>query len=145
MTAAPPYSIFVNSTDSFEDAWEPFFHLLHGFWPQADPVILNTETKTFVHPAVSITATQVARRGERRIPWGECMLRALDRVPTEMFVYLQDDYFLYDVVQTDKVEEAACVVEREGLDCLRAHGVRGKWALGDDGLPVAEVALADAR
>jgi hypothetical protein len=115
----PAYSIFVNSTDNFEDTWEPFFHLLNDFWPQTRPVILNTERKTFNHPDVPVTCTKVAREGETRIPWGECMLRALEHISTETFVYLQDDYFLYRAVKTDVVDEAARTVDAENLDCLR--------------------------
>lgn len=119
VSATPEYSIFVNSTDSFEDTWEPFFHLLADFWPQERPVVLNTERKRFAHPAFDVRATQVARPGEDRVPWGECMLRALDQIPTELFVYLQDDYFLYEPVKTEVVDEAARVMVAEGLDCLR--------------------------
>jgi len=119
VTDAPAYTIFVNSTDSFADTWEPFFHLLADFWPQSNPVILNTERAPFTHASVPITCTQVAREGEARIPWGECMLRALDHIPTETFVYLQDDYFLYAPVLTEIVDEAARIVHAENLDCLR--------------------------
>ena len=113
------YAIFVNSTDSFEDTWRPFFHLLGDFWPQEQPVVLNTERKSFAYPGVPIICTQVARAGEARISWSECMIRALDTIPTEEFVYLQDDYFLYASVDTAIVDEAVDIVRREGLDCLR--------------------------
>lgn len=119
MTDAPAYTIFVNSTDSFEDTWGPFFHLLADFWPASGPVVLNTERKGYSHPLFDVTATRVAREGETRIPWGECMLRALDHIPTETFVYLQDDYFLCAPVLTDVVAHAAHIVEAENLDCLR--------------------------
>jgi hypothetical protein len=119
VTDTPAYSIFVNSTDTFEDTWEPFFHLLGDFWPRAGRVTLNTERKTFTHPAVPVLCTQVAREGETRVPWGECMLRALEHIPTEVFVYLQDDYFLCEAVKTDVVDEAARIVRAEDLDCLR--------------------------
>jgi len=125
----PTYTIFVNSTDSFEDTWTPFFHLLGDNWPQSAPVVLNTETKSFEYPGLDIVSTRVARPGERRVPWGECMLRALDYIPTEMFVYLQDDYFLYDRVDVDKVDEAARIMQNHGLDCLRLMecGGGGPW------------------
>ena len=129
MTETPDYTIFVNSTDSFEDTWDPFFHLLHDYWPLAGPVVLNTETKTFSHPDVSVSCTRVAKAGETNVPWGECMLRALDHIPTELFVYLQDDYFLYDSVQNEIVDEAARIMREEGLDCLRLMecGGAGPW------------------
>jgi len=125
----PEYTIFVNSTDSFEDTWEPFFHLLHDYWPETGRVVLNTETKDFSHPHVPITCTRVARPGEGRIPWGECMLRALDHIPTELFIYLQDDYFLYDAVDTEAVDKAARIMVEEELDCLRLMecGGSGPW------------------
>jgi hypothetical protein len=47
------------------------------------------------------------------------MLRALEHIPTETLLYLQDDYFLYDTVRTDVVDEAARILETEDLDCLR--------------------------
>lgn len=119
MTDTPAYSVFVNSTDSFEDTWAPFFHLLGDYWPQTRSVILNTERKVFTHPDVSVSCTRIAGPGETRIPWGECMLRALEHIPTELFLYLQDDYFLYDTVRSEVVDEAARIVEAEGLDCLR--------------------------
>lgn len=130
MANAPAYTIFVNSTDSFDDAWGPFFTLLHTYWPQQPgPVILNTETKTFEHPHVRVQTTRIARRGESRVPWGECMLRALDHIPTEMFLYLQDDYFLYADVDAARVDEAAQIMNDEGLECLRLMecGGAGPW------------------
>lgn len=125
----PAYTLFVNSTDSFEDTWNPFFHLLRDYWPQMTGVVLNTETKRYAHDGLAITCTRVARLGEQRVAWGECMLRALDHIPTELFVYLQDDYFLNDRVMTDVVDEAARVMVREGLDCLRLMecGGAGPW------------------
>lgn len=113
------YSVFVNSTDSFEDTWGPFFHLLADYWPRAPRVVLNTERKCFECPGMPVACTRVAREGEASIPWGECMIRALDHIPTDIFIYLQDDYFLYDDVRTDVIEEAVGIVRREGLDCLR--------------------------
>lgn len=125
----PAYSLFVNSTDSFKVTWSPFFHLLQDYWPATTSAVLNTETETFAFPGIDIACTQIARPGEDRVPWGECMLRALDHIPTEMFVYLQDDYFLYDDVQVEVVDEAARVMEAEGLDCLRLMecGGGGPW------------------
>ena len=129
MSDTPAYSVFVNSTDSFDDTWELFFHLFHDYWPQVGAAVLNTETRSFRHPDVSVACTQVARAGEATVPWGACMLRALDHIPTEMFVYLQDDYFLYDSVNTEVVDEAARIMRDENLDCLRLMecGGSGPW------------------
>ena len=128
-TDTPAYTVFVNSTDSFADTWEPFFHLLHDFWPAAGEVVLNTEREDFSHADVPVTCTRIARPEEKRVPWGECVLRALDHIPTETFVYLQDDYFLYEDVRVDTVDEAVRIVHAEGLDCFRLMecGGAGPW------------------
>lgn len=129
MSGRPDYTVFVNSTDSFEDTWEPFFRLFCKYWPEQSAVVLNTETKSYQHEGLAITSTRVARPGETRVPWGECMLRALDHIPTEIFVYLQDDYFLYEPVKADVVDDAAAMMLAEDLDCLRLMecGGGGPW------------------
>jgi len=125
----PDYTLFVNSTDSFADTWDPFFGLLAEYWPQSKTVVLNTETASYCNEKVPIAATRVARSGEGRIPWGECMLRALDAIPTELFLYMQDDYFLCGTVNQGVIDEAVRVVESRGLDCLRLMecGGAGPW------------------
>jgi len=86
---SPDYTILVSSTGSFADMRAPFFHLLNDFWPQSRPDILNTEAKSFSRPDVPITCTQIAGEDETDIPCGEYMLRALDHIPNETFVYPQ--------------------------------------------------------
>jgi hypothetical protein len=129
LTSCPDYTVFVNSTDTFEDTWEAFFHLLAEYWPEVGHVVLNTETKEFSHPLLDITCTRVARSGEERVPWGECMVRALEHIPTETFVYLQDDYFLYDSIDMARMNEALRILAEEDLDCLRLFecGGAGPW------------------
>ena len=73
------------------------------------------------------------------------MFRALEHIPTETFVYLQDDYFLYDAVKTDVVDEAARIVEAEELDCLRLMECGEAGPYEGDVLPVALLCLATAR
>jgi hypothetical protein len=135
MTETPAYTIFVNSTDSFEDTWVPFFHLLADFWPDPGTVVLNTETQAYVDPRVDVVATQIARAGEGRIPWGECVIRALNHIPTETFIYLQDDYFLRAPVMHDVIEEAVRIVAAEGLDCLRLLECGGTGPFEPTGYP----------
>ena len=44
-------TIIVNSCDKYSDLWYPFFELLRIQWPDLSyPIILNTESKTYVHP-----------------------------------------------------------------------------------------------
>ena len=54
------FSVFVNSTDSFEDCWFPFFSLFKTFWPEfGGKIYLNTEAKQFCYPGLR----KVIKRG----------------------------------------------------------------------------------
>ena len=49
------YAILINSTDSFEDCWHPFFKLFSKFWPNYEgKIYLNTETKDFKYHELDI-------------------------------------------------------------------------------------------
>ena len=42
------FTVLVNSSDGFEDCWDPFFKLFDKYWPNCNaPIILNTEKKTY--------------------------------------------------------------------------------------------------
>jgi hypothetical protein len=101
-----PYTILVNSTDSFADCWQPFFKLLSKYWDGSKPkIVLNTETKEFSYSGLDITCAKVGESNPtKRLAWGECLLRCLNKINTEIIFYLQEDYFIngpVDVAQLD--------------------------------------------
>ena len=47
-------SVIVMSCDKYEEAWNPFFCLLHQYWPENDrSVYIVTEEKTCTVPNVT--------------------------------------------------------------------------------------------
>ena len=49
------YAILINTTDSFDDCWEPFFKLFKKHWPEFNgKIYLNTETKEFKYSGINI-------------------------------------------------------------------------------------------
>ena len=107
--------MLVNSTDSYEDCWAPFFTLFAKFWPScAFPILLNTEAKELSWPGLSLRASRVARGLPRPPPWGECLLRCLDLVDGEIVLYLQEDYFLSAPVDVARIETLARRMLDEG-------------------------------
>lgn len=103
------YSILVNSTDSFEDCWVPFFKLFTKYWSiYSGMIYLNTETKGFIFYNLPILCTKVRKGADRnRLTWSQCLLRAFDKIDTDVILYLQDDYFLDDYVQYSKINHFA--------------------------------------
>lgn len=101
------YSILVNSSDGFEDCWDPFFALLKKYWPECSaPMYLNTETKIWQHPDFDIHCTAVQGEQQRRLTWSECLIRALDQINTPLVLYFQEDYFIHQPVRAEVIAAA---------------------------------------
>lgn len=115
------YSILINTTDSFEDCWMPFFTLFKKFWPDyTGKIFLNTENKEFTFPGLNIISIKNSNNNlYKRITWSECLLRALDSIDTDVVLYMQEDYFLKDFVKNDLVEKYAKMIQDNAeIDCI---------------------------
>jgi hypothetical protein len=118
-TTGPVLTVLVNSTDSYEDCWRPFFTLFAKSWPGCPfPILLNTERKAFAWPGLDVRASRVARADGRAAPaWGDCLLRCLEQVESEVILYLQEDYFLSGPIDAARIVSYA----RRMLDEGHAH------------------------
>ena len=96
------YSIFINTTDSFEDCWEPFFKLFKQYWPEYNgKIYLNTETKEYFYSGLNIISIQNGLEGK---PWSQCLKHALELIDEEYMLYMQEDYFLHSPVKNSLME-----------------------------------------
>ena len=102
------YSVLVNSCDSFEDCWDPYFILFKKFWPKCDAKIyLNTEKKDWKINGLTINCTQVQNQYEERLNWSECLLKALDKIQTPLVLYFQEDYFIHQEVRHELIRKCS--------------------------------------
>jgi hypothetical protein len=132
------FTVIVNSTDSYQDCWVPFATLFAKFWPDCQQkILLNTEHEDFRWPGLPLVASRVAvRDGARNLPWGECLLRCLDLVDTEVVLYLQEDYFLRAKVDVETIARLADQARREGIDhiSLTPFSTERPWYPSNDPL-----------
>lgn len=125
------YSIIVNTCDSYDDCWEPFFKLFTVFWPEyKGKIYLNTEYKDYSYPGLDIIATKVCERREwqrgKRMPWSLCLKDALKQVDTDFVLYMQEDYLLKQPVKNDIVEDMVSFMEEhDDVKCLHMMNWRG--------------------
>jgi hypothetical protein len=115
------YSVFINTTDSFEDCWIPFFTLFKKFWPDyIGKIYLNTETKVFTFPGLNIVSLQNNQyTPDIKITWSECLIRALSGIEDDVILYMQEDYFLKDKVKNDLVEKYVQMMQENlGMQCI---------------------------
>jgi len=131
MSANPHFTVLVNSCDAFEDCWHPFFQLLSKYWPDCDArVLLNTETKNWDCDLMPVECTRVQIGGSERLPWSECLIRALDKVQTPLLLYFQEDYFIHRPVHADLIRRAVDHMIRESNVkhiALTKHGSQGPY------------------
>lgn len=112
----PGFSILVNTTDSFNDCWLPFFKLFKEYWPDYDgKIYLNTETKEFEYKGLNIISV---KNGMTNQPWSECLQYAINQIEDESFIYMQEDYFLHSKVNHKCVLDLYDVFVSNKLDCL---------------------------
>ena len=115
------YSILVNTSDGFEDAWNPFFELLKIHWPESVKykIYLNTEKKTYSNPHFNIISTKVNEGMERRLTWSECLKMAIDKIETPLILYLQEDYFLKSSVNHSDILKYVHILEKDpSVKCI---------------------------
>lgn len=119
-------TIFVNTSDNFDDCWGPFFRLFNLYWPDCPfPIVLNTETKDYQYKSLDITCSKVSAGDATRIGWSECLLRALDKIQTPYILYLQEDYFLESPVKEDRILDLLNELRAGVAGAIRFSGSNG--------------------
>lgn len=99
-------TILVNTSDSFEDCWNPFFSLFKKYFKDLDyNILLNTEFKDYTFQDLKIKCSKVhIGTKDRRLTWSECLRKALEQIDTPLVLYMQEDYFLHNYVDLERLE-----------------------------------------
>lgn len=104
-------SIVVHSCDKYEDLWLPFFTLLKKYWtPLNIPIVLNTETKSFIMEGLDIECIHPKKAN---VPYGARMLNVLSKIRTPYVIPLLDDFFLRDYVDVDMINKIISWMEED--------------------------------
>lgn len=100
-------TILVNSCDSYEDCWYPFFKLLKKYWPERKfPIVLNTETKTFNYEDMKIKTINVLEKHKNKnISWSKRLKDVLKRIDSKYILFMLDDFFITDFVNNEKINQ----------------------------------------
>jgi hypothetical protein len=126
------YSILINTTDTFEDCWFPFFTLFKKYWPEyTGKIYLNTETKSYSHEGLNIISIKNNKNtANNKVTWSECLIRALNLIDDEIVLYMQEDYFLKDFVKNDIVEKFVQLIhDNYKIDCIHLTDAGGNLGL----------------
>ncbi len=108
-------TIVVNSTDSYEDSWFPFFTLFKKFWPDCPyPIVLSSETKIFSYPGLDIRSLRFGAGDDgRRLTWSEGVLRCLAEIDTKYILWTLEDLFLTGPVDTARLQSLVATMAKQ--------------------------------
>lgn len=126
-TSKKDVTLLVSSCDKYEDAWHPFFELLHIYGNDFSyPIVLNTETKNYTNRHFDIRVVNTPEKAT----WSERMTNVLNQIDTEFVFLVLDDYFLKDYFDTERFEKV--------LDYMRTHkdvgfvDISPRWATSEE-------------
>lgn len=119
-------TIFVNTSDNFDDCWDPFFRLFKIYWQDCPyPIVLNTESKDYNYEGLNIRCSKVSVGERKRLGCSELLMRALDGIETPYILYLQEDYFLEAPVRADVLESLLIEIKMLNVGAIRLSGTDG--------------------
>jgi hypothetical protein len=128
-------TIFVNTSDNFDDCWDPFFKLFKLYWPDCPyPIVLNTELKDYTYEGLNIRCTKVSLDEHKKLSWSECLMRALDVIDSKYILYLQEDYFLEGPVKSDLLIQLLAEMRVRKVCSVVLSGGVGPWNSIDSSL-----------
>jgi hypothetical protein len=108
-------TLFVSSSDAYEDCWHPFFFLLKKFWPDCSlPIVLNTEKKSFGCEGLNILCTRTGTQQS----FGKTFRAGLEQVETDNILLIMIDYFIMKDVSSRFLSDAYQTFVQERLDSL---------------------------
>lgn len=95
-------SILVNTCDTYDDLWEPFFKLFDKFGGELKkcPIYLNTESKTFSYSGLNIICPN---KYNEPVEWGRRLRKTLSEIKTDYVLFLLDDFFLQRPANTEMI------------------------------------------
>lgn len=103
-------TIVVNTCDAYDDVLGIFFHALHEFWPDCPyPVVINTESKSYDHPARVHNHDSHSGADD----WGDRLRSTLSSIDTEFVLMLYDDFILDGPVNNLRVQAALQLLQSQ--------------------------------
>lgn len=92
------YTLLYSTCDAYDDLWKNFFILLKKYWPSFNGrIIFNSEKKFYQNEAYNIVNVE---HPTDNLSWSDRLYDALKLVETEYVLFVLDDFYLRDYVNT---------------------------------------------
>lgn len=110
-------AVLINTWDGYADAWPMMSHSLQKYWPDCPwPIYwMCNELEPPMGTPIRISEREIGQK----LSWGEMMQLALQEMPCGHFLFLHEDYWLVEPVNTDRLLYHLEAVKLVGLDHLQ--------------------------
>lgn len=109
-------SIIVVSCDKYSDLWDDVFSLLDIHWKDRPyRTYLATDTKPYEHDGVEVLHFGNIRQ------WMVCTRKAVENIDTPYVLFLMEDYFVINDIDTKVIEEDLKFMEENDADFINLH------------------------
>ena len=104
-------ALFIGSCDAYADILDPFFTLLKRYWPDLKyDIFLSTESINYKHPGLKI---QNIHPDNPDCSWTERIYDALKKIKAKQIIFMLDDFFLYDKVNSNKISDVVSWLSKD--------------------------------
>lgn len=110
-------SVVVSSCDSFSECWEPFIKSIDKYWGDC-PWDINIISN---YQSIKSEKVKFINVGEDK-GWASNLKVALKQIDSNYIIYLQEDYFLCDKVNSEIIVEHIIYCVKNNIDYLRLFG-----------------------
>ena len=107
-------AVVISTCDLYSDCWEPLLLSFSQQWPDCPYPIYMITNNMDVKDSRVITIKVGEHKG-----WGSNTKKALPQIDCDYLLYLQEDFFLVDKVNTEGVKENFDFCENNQVDYLR--------------------------
>ncbi|MBR1706866.1 MAG: hypothetical protein IJ721_08810 [Bacteroidales bacterium] len=117
-------AVYISTCDGYSDCWNPFFRLFERYWPDfSGTLYLSTEYKEYAYGNLPVVSQRLCwSHGvptSERVPWSRFTRWALEAVPDDLVLFLQEDFFLKGTVRSEVVDRYAVLMrEHPDIRCL---------------------------
>lgn len=119
-------AVFINTSDGFDDCWDPFFDLFYCYTDKLQKnIYLNTEAKSYAHSNLEINCTKVnSSAPNRKLTWSEATKIGIQQTKEDFILYFQEDYFLTEKIDEKKIAHCLKMMsQNQELGCVQLTNI----------------------
>ena len=129
-------AVYLSTCDNYSDCWDPFFQLFEKYWPDFyGTVYMSSEYKRYNRNNVE-SMCLCAKHSvpvDKRVTWSKLTRWALEDIPSEIILFMQEDFFLKGAVRTELIDKYISLMDSHtDIKCIHMTDQCGSGSFSSD-------------